>query len=60
MNEISEMISNIKSQANITTSSNNNYLEAMMFVAVGLFVLIAMNMMLNMGKSHITYKFSIE
>lgn len=32
--------------------------EMGLFVSVGLFVLLAMNMMLQMGKQHVTYRFS--
>ena len=33
--------------------------ETGLFLAVGLFVLLAMNMMLKMGKQHITYRFNV-
>lgn len=36
------------------------FVEIGLFISVGLFILIAMNMMLKMGKHHVTYRFSAD
>lgn len=61
LNEISEMISNLKEQSNFSNidKPSSPILEATLFVGVGLFVLMAMNLMLNLGKKQVQYKFSI-
>lgn len=35
-------------------------IETALFISVGLFILVAMNMMLRMGKQHVTYRFSAD
>jgi hypothetical protein len=35
-------------------------IETGLFISVGLFVLIVMNMMLRMGKNHVSYRFTME
>jgi hypothetical protein len=41
------------------TNPLNTMLEAGLMIGVGLFILIVMEMMLRMGRQHITYKFKI-
>jgi len=43
-------------------STNQRFpiIETGLFISVGLFVLIVMNMMLRMGKNHVSYRFTME
>jgi hypothetical protein len=43
-------------------NSTNRFpiVETGLFISVGLFVLIVMNMMLKMGKNHVSYRFTLE
>jgi cell division protein FtsX len=43
-----------------TPSQRFPIIETGLFISVGLFVLIVMNMMLRMGKNHVSYRFTME
>lgn len=43
-----------------TQSQRFPIIETGLFISVGLFVLIVMNMMLRMGKNHVSYRFTME
>jgi hypothetical protein len=43
-----------------TASQRFPIIETGLFISVGLFVLIVMNMMLRMGKNHVSYRFTME
>jgi hypothetical protein len=54
-NKLDEAIHQEPKQSNVM----NTILEAGLLIGVGLFVLVVMEMMLRMGRQHITYKFKI-
>ena len=58
--DVREMLKNGGSSTESSSSTGFPFVETGLFISVGLFVLLSMNMMLKMGKQHITYRFNLS